>query len=198
MKYIRINTNQGTVFINPRAKEAYSFSLSAPKLFSWTNIVSLVCAFALFSIPYLYQLQFNTKVVIVLLIFITATICICLFFSMESLEKRCDFLILTGAVQKHDDAYTFTKPFKKQVVKNILLSFLTIILLSFFAFISLWLIKNGSPIDYGGLFCVFCSWPLMIIFLVAFRPIGTWIDYLRFSSVVNTGDGSLCSDKTPQ
>lgn len=178
MKYVRISTDHGSVYLDKISGCLYVFPPYFPKLTSWINITILLCFFALLSVPFAYQRSLNSTFVIVLLVVITSVMVLCIHFARK--EQELFYERLSQAEFTHKPKCDCCRFFRKQMFKNIWLSLITIGLFGFFAASSYWLIKQGDGVTYGKLFCIFCAWPIIIAFLFCFRPLGTLIDYYQY------------------
>lgn len=178
MKYIRISTDHGTAYLDKISGCLYVFPPYFPKLTSWINVTIFLCSFVLLSVPFAYLRSLNITFVIMLLAVITSIMGLCIHFARK--EQELFYARLSQAEFTHKPKRDCCGFLKKQVLKNIWLSLITIGLFGFFAASSYWLIKQGDGMTYGKLFCIFCTWPIIIVFLFCFRPLGTLIDYYQY------------------
>ena len=210
MKYIRIQTSQGSVYLNKHTRKVYMFPPFVPKLSYCPNIIMILSSAIFFLIPYLFLRSFiDVETLIALLCGITFAIVICILFSWKERDSFFDHLSQAAFTSKPD--YRIKELFKKQVLQTFKLSVFIIFLYSIAALVSYWLVNDGEPANYGFIFSIFCSGPMIIILLLALRPIGTLVDYLHYSAesgkndeslpqdenLRGTGDGSLSHDEKP-
>ena len=191
MKYIRIQTSQGSVYLNKHTRKVYMFPPFVPKLSSWPSIVMLLCTAVLLLVPYLFlqSLILDINRLIALLCGVVFAAGISIYFSWKEQDIFFDYLSQAHFTNRPD--YKIKELFKKQVLKKIRLSIFTILLFSFVALGSYWIVKGGEAANYGYFFGIFSSGPAIIIYLIALRPIGTLVDYLHYSAEGGKNDDSL-------
>ena len=183
MKYVRISTPQGAVYVNLNTKRVYEFPRCFPKLVSWENALSLVSAIVLFAAPLVYYYTQNIILVFVLLFCVSCALYIVLHFGWKAQERFYDFFVDAEFTQK--PGFDVHGLFVRQVFKNIALAMCEILFIGFVGVVSYLMIKQDQDIRYITLCGVLCTGPLLLFFLMAIRPIGTIIDYLWYRGVVS-------------
>ncbi len=183
MKYVRISTPQGAVYVDLNTKRVYVFPPGFPKLVSWENALSLVSAIVLFAAPLVYYYTQNIILAFALLFCVSCALYIVLHFGRKAQERFYDYFVDAEFTQKPGlDVHGL---FVRQVFKNIASALFTTVFICFLGVVSYLMIKQDQDIRYITLTGVLCSGPLLLFFLMAIRPIGTIIDYLWYRGVVS-------------
>lgn len=183
MKYIRISTHQGAIYLDLNTKKDYVFPPYFPKLISKEIILSFMCVIALFSTPFIYFHTQNIHLVFAVLFCVSCALYTVLHYGWKAQERFYDRCIDVGVTKRlYVDIH---KLFLRQVFRNITASLLAILVVGFLGVVSLLMIKIDGDMSYRALTGAFCSGPLLLAFLMAIRPIGTVIDYLWYREVLH-------------
>ena len=183
MKYVRISTRQGAVYLDLNTKKVYAFPPFFPKLVSWESFLSLACMIALFSTPVIYYVTQNIILVFAALFCILCALYTVQRFGWKAQEQYYNYFVDADFTRRAD--IDIHKLFLRQVFKNIISSLLVVFLIGFWGVVSFLMIKIDGDMSYRALTGAFCSGPLLLAFLMAIRPIGTVIDYLWYREVLH-------------
>ena len=179
MKYIRITTDQGSVYLDKKSKKVYDFYEQMPPA-SWEYLLDLVYTAAFVLSPvYLHSVSIRTYVE--LLFAITVVLIVCQYLAGRRQDRFFDNLRETEFTYKPNFyCQVILKAFKKQIFKSTWASLFIIFFGTFCEVGTYWMISRGEEWTYIRLLGVLCPIPGIIIYLLNLRPISVTAEYFRY------------------